>query len=112
MDPKLIAIFKFLQGINPQTKKVTDKAGNISVEGRKPRKTAPDKKLRGLFVLNPKPFTIADIETLVDAYNPQLVVRLSTPTFKDGKQIPPMLWVGQDFAEDTDEELSDFMEGL
>ena len=104
MNPKLIAIFKFLQGINP----LTTKDGI----GKKPRKTTPDKKLRGLFVLNPKPFTISEIETLVDAYNPQLVARLSPPKFKDGKQIPSMLWVGQDFAEDTDEELSDFMEGL
>jgi len=112
MNDKLIAIFKFMQDINPITTKITDENGNVSEVGRKPRKTADGKKLRGLFVTNPKPFAIAELELLVQAFNPMLVVRLTEPKFKDGKQIPSMIWVGQDFTDDTDEELSSFMEGL
>ena len=112
MNEAMQAIIEFMQGINPLTTKVTDEAGNISVVGRKPRTTSPSAKLKGLFVLNPKPLVQAQLEELVDAYNPSLVVRLSEARNKDGKVFPPMLWVGQDCAEQTDEELSNFMEGL
>ena len=112
MNEAMQAIIEFMQGINPLTTKVTDEDGNISVVGKKPRTTDPAKKLQGLFVLNPKPLVIAQLEQLVDAYNPSLVARLSEARSKDGKTYPPMLWVGQDFAEDTDEDLANFMEGL
>ena len=102
---KFIAVVKFLQNINPLT--TVDKSTGEEV-GRKPRKTRAEAKLQGLFVLNPKPFDIAKLTTLVKAFNPSLVVRLTEPTMRDGKLIPAMAWVGQDFIEDTDEELHAF----
>ena len=106
---KFKLILAFMQGINPLTS--VDKKTGEEV-GKKPRKTKPSAKLKGLFVLNPKPFAIAELEQLVEDYNPDLVVRLTPPVTKDGKFIPPMAWVGQDFAEDTDEELLDFANEL
>jgi hypothetical protein len=106
---KLIAILTFMQGINPLT--TLDKSTGEEV-GKKPRKTQPSAKLKGFFVLNPKPFDIAKLEQLVDAYNPSLVVRLTEPKMKDSKLIPPMVWVGQDFKEDTNEELLEFANSL
>ena len=106
---KFIAIIKFLTNINPLT--TIDKSTGEEV-GRKPRKTKPSAKLKGLFILNPKPFVLAELTELVKAYNPSLVVRLTEPSTKDGKFLPPMVWVGQDFAEDTDEELLEFANSL
>ena len=108
----MLAIVKFLQDINPLTTKVTDEDGNISVVGRKPRQTDSAKKLQGLFVLNPKPFILSQLEKLVEDYNPLLCVRETEPKRTADGNIPAMVWVGQDFAESTDEELADFMEGL
>lgn len=102
------AILTFMRGINPLTKIASDG----SVEGRSPRMTKPTAKLKGLFILNPKPFVIAELELLVQAYNPALVVRHSEATMRDNKLIPAMLWVGQDFADNTDEELLAFTDSL
>jgi len=102
------AILTFMRNINPLTKIANDG----SVEGRSPRMTKPTAKLKGLFILNPKPFVIAELELLVQAYNPALVVRHSEAQMRDNKLIPSMLWVGQDFAEDTDEELLAFTDSL
>ena len=106
---KFKAVIEFLQNINPLTK--LDKSTGKEV-GRTPRKTKPEAKLRGMFVLNPKPFDIAQLTELVNAYNPSLIVRLTQPSTKDGKFLPSMVWVGQDFAEDTDEELLEFADSL
>ena len=106
---KFKLILAFMQSINPLT--TVDKETGEEV-GKKPRKTKPSAKLKGLFILNPKPFAIAELQQLVNDYNPSLVVRLTQPTTKDGKFVPSMLWVGQDFIEDTDEELLDFASEL
>ena len=103
----LQAILAFMRNINPLT--VIEDGVKV---GRKPRMTRPEAKLKGLFILNPKPFVIAELEKLVQAYNPALVVRHSEASMRDNKLIPAMLWVGQDFAENTDEELLAFTDSL
>ena len=109
MKKKFIAILAFMQSINPLTS--VDKSTGKEV-GKMPRKSNPKATTRGFFELNPKPFDIAEIKLLVTDFKPTWIVRLSETSVRDGKVFPPMLWVGQDFPQDTVDDLFDYASAI
>ena len=109
MKKKFIAIVAFMQGINPLQMKSgkTNPDGSPEMVGKRPRKSNPKATTRGFFIHNPLPFITADLERLVDDYKPTWIVRETPAQVKDNKSYPPMLWGGQDFPEDTLDDLFD-----
>ena len=110
MKKKLfIAMITFMQGINPLQMKSGKKHpdGTPVLVGKPPRSSNPKSKTKGFFIHNPLPFTLAELTTLVEAYNDDWIIRESPAQVKNNKSYPSMLWVGQDFPQDTVDDLFD-----
>ena len=110
MKKKLfIAMITFMQGINPLQMKSGKKHpdGTPIMVGKPPRKASPKSMIKGFFIHNPLPFTLAELEPLVEAVNDEWIIRETPAQVKDNKSYPPMLWVGQDFPQDTVDDLFD-----
>ena len=101
MKKKFIAIMKFLQGVDPK--------------GSKPRQTSKEAKRKGFYVQNPTPFDLSVLTALVADWKPHLIVEHNPTPVQNktsGKWYDPSVFVGQPFAEATDDELYDYGQDL
>ena len=107
MKKHFLAIIAFLQDINP----LTDKEG----KGLVPRKTRKDAVRKGIYILNPTRFDMAELEALVIKLKPHLVVEYNPAprlNSKTGRWMDPSVFVGQPFDEDTVDDLYDYGEAF